>query len=114
MTRNPMLSVLAAFGPMVALTMLLLTPAAVSAQADKPNQKPNDKQTEKQPEAIDFERAKSLFQKRERGGKLTADEEAYLQKAIAARRAADGNKPQNGPQRGPAAPPKPNWRAFNR
>ena len=108
MTRRPMLSVPAAFGPMVALTMMLLTPAAVSAQAEKPNQKPNDKQAgkqaEKQPEAIDFERARTLFQKRERGGKLTADEEAYLQKAIAARRAGNGNNPQAGPQRGPLAP----------
>ncbi len=104
MTRRPTLSVLAVLGPMVVLITLLLTPAAVSAQADKPNQKPNDKLTEKQPEAIDFERARTLFQKRERGGKLTADEEAFLQKAIAARRAADGNKPQNGPQREPAAP----------
>ena len=107
MTRRPMLSVLAALGPMVALTMMLLTPAAVSAQADKPNEKSNDKQTEKQPEAIDFERAKTLFQKRQNGGKLTADEEAYLEKAIAARRAGNGNNPQNppnGPQRPAPAP----------
>jgi hypothetical protein len=46
-------------------------------------------------ERIDFTRARELLQKKQRGGKLTDDEEAYLQKAMAARRA---NQPGAGAQ----------------
>lgn len=35
---------------------------------------------------IDFERARQLFQKRQQGEKLTADEEAYVKRALEARR----------------------------
>lgn len=47
----------------------------VWAQAAKPAADP-----------IDFEKARELFQKRARGGKLTPDEEAYVQRAMEARR----------------------------
>lgn len=40
---------------------------------------------------IDFERARELFRRRQRGDTLTADEEAYLQRAIKARN-AQGNR----------------------
>lgn len=43
--------------------------------------------------AIDFEKARELFQRRQRGGKLTADEEKYLQRAIEARRNQAGGRP---------------------
>jgi hypothetical protein len=41
-------------------------------------------QTQTQP--IDFERAKALFQRQKGGGTLTAEEQTYLQRAMAARR----------------------------
>lgn len=60
--------------------------------------------TPKQPseaqEKIDFEKAKELFQKQNRGEKLTADEAAYLERAKAARRA--GQQPQQGRPNPPA------------
>ena len=40
-------------------------------------------------ERIDFDRAKELFQMKKAGETLTSDEEAYLQKAIEARRGKD-------------------------
>ena len=52
--------------------------------------------TEKPPAAeakepvIDFERARQLFQKRQQGTKLTPDEEAYVQRAMEARRKLQG------------------------
>ena len=39
---------------------------------------------------IDFERAKELFRKRQNGGRLTTDEEAFLKRAIAARQRGQG------------------------
>jgi len=50
-------------------------------------------------EQIDFERARELFRKRQQGEKLTADEEAYLQRAMAARRnqAGAGGRPPGAP-----------------
>jgi hypothetical protein len=47
-------------------------------------------------EPIDFQRARGLLQKRKRGEELTADEEAYLQRAIEARRARQnqGDRPR--------------------
>ncbi len=96
LTRIAVLSFLAGFGPILVSTVLVLTPAAVSAQAEK---QPAD--------AIDFDKARAIFQKRQRGEKITADEEAYVQKAMAARRAANpnGNSP-NGPQRQSAPMPR--------
>jgi hypothetical protein len=46
-----------------------------------------------QAEPIDFMRARALMRKKQQGEKLTADEEAYLQKAIAARRGQAGPRP---------------------
>jgi len=43
-----------------------------------------------QREHIDFQKARSLFQKRQRGETLTADEEAYVRRAMQARRATQG------------------------
>ncbi|MBS0207066.1 MAG: hypothetical protein JSS49_29670 [Planctomycetes bacterium] len=45
-------------------------------------------------EAIDFSKARAIFQKRQKGETLSADEEAYLKKAMAARAAGqNGNRP---------------------
>ena len=48
-----------------------------------------DRPKAKTEERIDFDRAKVLFQKKKAGEKLTSDEDAYLQKAIEARRGKD-------------------------
>ena len=73
----------------------------LEAQTSSPRgTKPNQKAAEQESEPIDFQRARELFMKRNRGEKLSAEEEAYLQRAMAARR-ADGN--QGAPQRRPAA-----------
>src|SRR5205814_1617145 len=45
---------------------------------------------------IDWEKARALHQKAESGGTLTADEQAYLEKAKAARAAAEGGAPAGG------------------
>jgi hypothetical protein len=49
-------------------------------------------------EKVDFEKARALFQKRQKGEKLTDEEEAYVRKAMAARQAAGrgGNPPPDG------------------
>ncbi len=49
-----------------------------------------------EPDAIDFRRARALLQKRRQGEMLTADEAAYLQRAIEARRARQnqGDQPR--------------------
>ncbi|MCX7886669.1 MAG: hypothetical protein N3B01_05345 [Verrucomicrobiae bacterium] len=66
---------------------LLLLVAVVSLQAQSTN------------EPIDFQKARGLLQRRQRGEKLTADEQAYLQRALAAR--AAGGRPQVANQRKP-------------
>ncbi len=43
--------------------------------------------------AIDFDKARALFQKRQQGEKLSADEEQYLRRAIEARRNGQGGRP---------------------
>src|SRR5689334_21848958 len=44
-------------------------------------------------EPIDFNKARELMQKRQKGDKLSAEEQAYLERAIAARRAQQGGGP---------------------
>src|SRR5262249_8357083 len=62
------------------------------AQAPAPKRPEGDPSAKKPPasEPIDFERARAIMQKRRRGEKITAEEEAYLQKAIAAKQAGGG------------------------
>ncbi len=48
-------------------------------------------QGQTQNEPVDFEKAKSLFQRQKGGGTLTAEEQAYLQRAMAARRGGSGS-----------------------
>jgi len=50
--------------------------------------------------AIDFDRARELLQKRQRGGQLTADEETYLRRAMEARRKGSG-QPKDDPTAAP-------------
>jgi hypothetical protein len=56
-------------------------------------------------EKIDFDKARELLRKRQQGTALTADEEAYLKKAQAAR-AADRNRPGADQARRPALTPR--------
>lgn len=51
---------------------------------------PKTQPATKAEQPIDFERARMLLQKRQRGEKLTPDEDAYLQRAIAERRSRQG------------------------
>jgi hypothetical protein len=66
------------------------------ASAQTPPATPAEKATpaKKGPaeEPIDFARARELLKKRQSGAKLTADETAYLERAIAARRAKEKGK----------------------
>lgn len=89
MIRGPICALLFGFG--VAGWMAGANPERALAQAEKPA------------DGIDFNKARELFQKRQSGGTLSADEEDYLRKAIAARKAAAGNNPQP-PQRGSMTP----------
>ncbi len=50
---------------------------------------------------IDFDKARQIFAKRQRGESITPDEEAYVKRAMAARKAAQGG---NGPQSGGGTP----------
>ena len=73
------------------LTLLLCAGALIAdpVMADAPR---DDQQAEPAAEEpIDFDRARELFRRRQRGDTLTADEEAYLQRAIKARN-AQGNQ----------------------
>lgn len=46
---------------------------------------------------VDMARARELFQRSQRGEKLTPEEQAYLDRALAQRRAAPPNAPAGGP-----------------
>lgn len=69
-------SVLIFAGPLFAQTKKAETPATKAAEPE-----------------IDFERARGLFQKRQQGGKLTPEEERYVQRALEARRNQQGGRP---------------------
>ncbi|HSG70608.1 MAG TPA: hypothetical protein VLA12_09355, partial [Planctomycetaceae bacterium] len=58
------------------------------ARAEDPPQK--NSSAEKQEEKIDFNKARELLRKQRSGEKLSADEEAYLKRAIEARRNSPG------------------------
>lgn len=73
-----------------AACMLGLSLCALSAVAAEPEKPAEPKAGAKADEPIDVERAKKLFQKRQAGEKLTADEEAYLRKAIEQRGGGGG------------------------
>lgn len=73
------------------LTVALCVCQILAAQdARDTKTKPASGQTEK----IDFDKARSLLQKQNRGGKLTDEEAAYLERAKAARQAGQG-QPRN-------------------
>ncbi len=86
--------------PLVVLLMIQ------TSRADDPppaaqRRDPSAAEKKPQPEAekIDFERARQLFRKKQSGGKLSADEEAYLQRALEARRKARGGRARGGDPR---------------
>lgn len=81
MHRNLAVSYLICLAPLLA-SLTVVMPNSVVAQQELPAA-----------EKIDFNRARELFQKRQKGEKLTDDEDAYLRKAIAARRGSDGPAP---------------------
>jgi hypothetical protein len=76
---------------------IVLSAGSIAAAQAPPAQNENEKA-----EAIDFQRARGLMRKRQQGDKLTADEEAYLQRAIAARKRQAGAGGQRPP--GPLTP----------
>src|SRR6188474_3376400 len=75
---------------------LLLSICALSLGQQPPaaQKPPAADQTQKKEEPIDFQKARALLQKRQKGEKLTAEEEAYLKRAMAAR---GGNKSGDAP-----------------
>jgi hypothetical protein len=75
--------------------MLFGAVATLSSQQAPPAK---DAAQPKQNEQIDFERARALLRKRQSGEKLTPDEQAYLEKAQAARRAAGNAARPNAPR----------------
>lgn len=77
------------------LGIYVCSPVASAQQESPPVKK--DAATE----PIDFRRAKGYFDRRERGEKLTADEEAYLKRALEERRKQQG---QRGAPQGPIVP----------
>lgn len=81
----------------LALSCAFLFSLAATGIAQTETKKPqaaNEKPAAGQGEAIDFEKAKGYLNKRQRGEKLTADEDAYLKRALAARNAQNPNQPQ--------------------
>lgn len=74
--------------------MLLIVCSTLAGQQPAPDRaKSADSKgakADKKSDEIDFERARELFRKRQQGGKLTPDEEAYVRKAIEARRGKEG------------------------
>lgn len=72
-----------------ALVVLLVSQAPpvdeLLAQAPGRNRSPAAERSAPSEERIDFERARRLIQKKRSGGRLSADDEAYLKRAIAAR-----------------------------
>lgn len=58
----------------------------LSAQSPGRDTEPAAKKPQANDEKIDFDRARELFRKKQNGGRLSADEEAYLTRALEARR----------------------------
>ncbi len=77
---------------LIAVSFMLESCAILEAQTGL-------KTTDHQEQPIDFERARELLQKRQRGEPLTSTEQAYLQRAMEARR--NGAVPQGGPSANP-------------
>ena len=77
------------------------SPAPAGTQSAPPATQPSDTPTTQAQEPIDFTRARELMTKRQRGTKLTAEEESYLQRAIEARRrgARPGREKSSAPTR---------------
>jgi len=63
---------------------LLLLPLVAAQEAQRP--KTASATAQAKAEQIDFERARQLMQRRNRGEKLSAEDEAYLNRAIAVRK----------------------------
>ncbi len=88
--------------------LLVLPFLILVARADQPpardeaRREPNAGEQKQKPstEPIDFERAKQLLRKKQNGERLSADDEAYLQRAIEARNRSQGTgKAQGGDKR---------------
>jgi hypothetical protein len=72
----------------LSLVGLIATAVATigAAQTSPPPARSNDAPQTRQADPIDMARARQLFQRRQRGEKLTDEETAYLERALAARR----------------------------
>lgn len=92
----------------LAATLFTLAPLAAQQRRAEEAAPPPAAQQDNQPQAgqepIDFEKARGLMQKRNRGERLSAEEEAYLQRAIAARRGQQAAGRPMPPAGRPAAP----------
>jgi hypothetical protein len=91
--------VLASAVGLIALAAGLL--AMAQSPPASPTEKPPPAKKSAADQPIDFARARALLKKRQSGAKLTADEAAYLERAMAARRAkekgtATGGREQTG------------------
>jgi hypothetical protein len=77
---------------LVALSLIQVARADAPRPADAPRRDSNASHAEqqRQDEPIDFIRARQLQRKRQSGTRLSADEEAYLERAIEARRRIGG------------------------
>lgn len=90
----------AAVGSAAAL-LLLLSPASAqptSPETKKPQTSPSSNAAEA---PIDWDRARALFQRFQKGEKLAPDDDAYFKRAMEARKAGQGQRPQGQPVGGP-------------
>src|SRR6185437_12422815 len=67
----------------LSLAFFLSLSGSISRAADAPDKKG----------AIDWDRARALFEKQQRGEKLSEDEQAYVKRAMAEKAAANANRP---------------------
>lgn len=89
-----------------AIGLVLAAADHASAQSGSRSQADaNDSRGDSSPEShIDFDKARGLLQRRQRGETLTAEEQAYLQRAIAARQGNNRGAPANAPSRAVVVP----------
>jgi hypothetical protein len=91
MTRFRLLAVVTLVALCAAALSRIDVPGSLTAQ--EPAKPAPDKAKAASDEPIDFDRARQLMQRKNKGDKLTADEDAFLERAIAARKAKAGGAP---------------------
>ena len=76
---------------LLGFSLLIVAGAALAHESNQPKAA-DDKKAAAGDEQIDFDKARDLLRKRQGGEKLTADEAAYLARAMAARAAGKSGK----------------------